>query len=868
MRKLFTAFALFWGITIWGTLQILTPPPRPNGAYEALAFWTKSRAYPNTDIPDAAVFAAYEYDRKVFQAQKLRKPATNDVWSAIGPHNRGGRTLTIAFNPQNPNTIYAGSASGGLWRSWTAGIGPQAWERVPTGYPVLGVSSIAIVPNDSNTIYIGTGEVYNIAGARPGQVDRATRGTYGIGILKSSDGGQTWQKSLDWSYNQQRGVWAIKINPLNPNTVWAATTHGIYKTMDGGATWNRVLDVPMGMDLVIHAVDTNIVVASMGNFESRGYGIYRTTDGGATWTKVVRGLPTVYRGKAMLAIYRDNPDIMMASFGNGFWPWDNQNKSWLCRSENAGESWSVVSTEDFSRWQGWFAHDVAIQPDDSSKVTVVGINVHQSVLEGSNLVKKSTGTWYQGVVPPEGPEGPPSYVHVDLHDVVYHPTNPNIIYFATDGGVFRTVNGGLSFQSCNGGYQTTQFYNGFSSSVQDSNLAIGGLQDNSTVIYQGDPIWSVGHIGGDGGYAAVDPTNPDVLYGSYQFLNIRKSINGGKTWSNVTPPGGNDRPVIFLAPFILAPSNPQILYAGRDIVYKSVNGGATWSATNSGKPVDGNLPKGNPVVALAVSYQDPDVVYAATVPMELAPAGVFRTLDGGATWENITGTLPDRFVTDLAVDPTNDQIVYITFSGFGTSHVFKTTDGGQTWQDIGGILPDVPTQAVIVDPEFPQHVYVGTDIGVYVSTDGGQSWSAFNDGLADPVLVFDLSISPANRKIRLASHGNGVFERRLLDGPVTGITRVPTPLAFTLEQNYPNPFNPRTTLRFRLRQASEVSLRIYDARGRLVRTLLADARKPAGEHEMVWDGRDELGGEVASGVYLYRLEVGNVTQTRRMVLLR
>jgi len=199
----------------------------------------------------------------------------------------------------------------------------------------------------------------------------------------------------------------------------------------------------------------------------------------------------------------------------------------------------------------------------------------------------------------------------------------------------------------------------------------------------------------------------------------------------------------------------------------------------------------------------------------------------------------------MSLYPTNDQIVYVTFSGFGTSHVFKTINGGQTWQDIGGILPDVPTQAVVVDPEFPQHVYVGTDIGVYVSTDGGQSWSAFNEGLADPVLVFDLSISPANRKIRLASHGNGVFERSLLDGPVTGITEVPTPLAFTLEQNYPNPFNPRTTLRFRLRQASEVSLRIYDARGRLVRTLLADAQKPAGEYEMVWDGRDEYGGEAA-----------------------
>ncbi len=871
MRKLYIAFLLFAGTVVWGIRHVDRPaPPRHNGAYEALRFWTDARAYPNRDIPNAATYAAYEYDRQVFQAQKLGKPSAKDVWYGIGPHNRGGRTLAIAFNPQNPNTVYAGSASGGLWRSYTGGRGAQAWERISTGYPVLGVSSIAIAPDDSNTIYIGTGEVYNIEDARPGQVRRATRGTYGIGILKSIDGGQTWQKSLDWSFNQQRGVWAVKINPQNSNTVWAATTDGIYKTTDAGQTWNQMLDVPMGMDLVIHAVDTNIVVVSCGNFQSPGYGIYRTTDGGATWSKIETGLPTVYRGKAMLAVYASNPDIMMASFGNGFWPWDGQNKSWLCRSEDAGETWQVVSTLDHSQWQGWFAHDVAINPVDSSEVIAVGIYVYKSTQEGAGLMKKSTGSWYTGVIQPGASEGPPSYVHVDLHDVVYHPTNPDIIYFATDGGVFRSVNGGNSFEACNGGYQTVQFYNGFSSSPQDSNLAIGGLQDNSTVIYRGQTAWSVGHIGGDGGWAAIDPLQKNIMYGSYQFLRIFKSTNSGLKWENISPPGGgnNGRPVIFIAPYVLAPSNPRVIYAGRDIVYKSKNSGASWSATNGGKPVDGRSPKGNPVVALAVSFQNADVVYAATVPIERPPAGVFRSLDGGATWDDITGDLPDRYVTDLAVDPTNDQIVYVTFSGFGTSHVFKTIDGGQSWQDIGGILPDVPTQAVIVDPDYPQHVYVGTDIGVYVSTDGGQTWQAFNEGLPDPVLVFDLSISPMNRKIRLASHGSGVFERSLLDGPVTGVSEVPVPAAFSLEPNYPNPFNPRTTLSFQLQRDVRVSLDIYNARGQRVRTLLTNIMKPAGRHQIVWDGRDDRGRKLASGVYVYRLRVGKATQARRMLLLR
>ncbi|NIW79968.1 MAG: hypothetical protein GWN16_11135, partial [Calditrichae bacterium] len=128
------------------------------------------------------------------------------------------RTLVVEFNPQNPNTIFAGSASGGLWRSYSAGRGADAWEYVPTGFPVLGVSSIAFVPGDSNTFYIGTGEVYNYQNVGTDPAYRSTRGSYGIGILKTTDGGQTWSKSLDWSYNQQHGVWAVEVNPLNPNT--------------------------------------------------------------------------------------------------------------------------------------------------------------------------------------------------------------------------------------------------------------------------------------------------------------------------------------------------------------------------------------------------------------------------------------------------------------------------------------------------------------------------------------------------------------------------------------------------------------------------------------------------------------------------
>lgn len=842
LATLFAAGSIVMLIGFWH------PEKKPHvahrsGALEALQQFTFARAYPNEDIPRAASFAAFEFVQKSFSQARLSKANVLDEWQSIGPHNRGGRTLALAFNPQNPNTIYAGSASGGLWRSFTAGRGALAWERVPTGFPVLAVSSIAFAPNDSNTIYIGTGEVYNVQDARPGQVNRATRGFYGIGILKSTNGGASWQLSLDWGYEQQRGVWAVKINPLNRNTLWAATTVGTYKSTDAGATWRLVHSVLMAMDLVIHPTDTNTVLVSCGNFSSAGHGLYRTTDGGVTWRPTTQGLPSTFAGKAMLALSPSNPNTIYASFGHGFNPGVN-NFSWLARSTDAGASWQVLTTQDYSQWQGWYSHDVAIHPSNPNEVFAIGINVWKSTNGGLNLAQKSFSQPFNGNVPPGGPEGSSQYVHVDLHDLLYHPTNHDMIYFACDGGVFRTLDGGETFEACNGGYQTTQFYNGFASSQNDSNLALGGLQDNNTVIYKGTVAWSVGHIGGDGGWAAIDPTNDDVLYGTGQFLVLAKSSTGGRSWVNISPPG-NNRITIFEAPFVLGYENPNVIYAGRDLIYKSTNGGMQWTTTNDGIPLDGN-----PAVAMAISHQNSDIVYVATAPLVSSPPRVFRTRNGGGSWQFIAAQLPNRVPTDLAVDPNDARNVYITYSGFGTSHVFKSNNSGDAWQDIGVGLPDLPANAVIIDPLYPNHVYVGTDLGVYASTDGGSTWLDFNDGVNDALLVFDLSISNSNRKLRAVTHGNGVYERNLLPGATSDVESPQAPVTdFTLEQNYPNPFNPETRIAFELPAASRVTLKVFDVNGRLVAKLLDKEFMAAGSH-----GVDFSAIRLASGIYYYQLE--------------
>ena len=831
-------------------------PVRTSGAMDALNFWSQQRAYPNKTIPDIGYYDAYIYSR-----QNLKNVSDNfdtTQWQQIGPHNIGGRTNAIAINPLNPSTIYAGSASGGLWRSYSGGEGVSAWEYIVTGYPVLGVGTIAISPTDTNTIYIGTGEVYGYQNSIGGLTIRTTRGSYGIGILKTTNNGLNWTKSLDWSYNQRRGVQVVRINPLNPNTVWAGTTEGTYRSYDAGVSWTQIHSTIMVTDLVINPSDTSMVFIACGNLGSTGNGFYRTTNNGNSWTKLTNGLPPSYGGKALFSVYKTSPNVIFASIGNGS---SSGAGTWLVKTVDNGNTWTTVSTQNYATYQGWFSHFVVVHPSDSNKVLTAGVDVWKSNTGGTNLTKKSNwAAWYFGRVPIGGPEGPPHYSHADHHAFAVHPTNPNIVYFGNDGGVFRTTNFGETFEGLNGGYQTTQFYQKFSSGTIDTVLSIGGMQDNSTAIFDGDLAW-IRVLGGDGSCTAINPANNNIMYGSYQYLNIRRSTNGGNNFSYIPVPSGGTES--FIAPFILGVNNPNIMYAASSRVHKSLNGGSSWTTTNNGNDLDGN-----PVLTLAVSSTNTNKVFASTAPVS-SRARIFRTTNGGNNWDNITSILPDRYPVDIAVDPTNDAFVYVVFSGFGTSHIYKSTNSGNNWMDIGQSLPDVPTSSVIVDPLSPNHIYIGNDIGVYVSTNSGVNWSEFQNGMVDAAIIMDLSISPDNRKLRAATHGKGVFEKDLLN-PTVGISSNTNIVKdYILDQNYPNPFNNVTNIRYQIPRKSFVNIRVYDISGKEVGLILNES-KSAGSYLIRFDAP-----ELSSGIYFYKLQAvpennqGNsYVEIRKMILVK
>ena len=818
-------------------------------AFQPLEFWNQSRAYPNKEIPSDGYIKAINQSQQ-YSVKKKRILDSNNEWYTIGPHNTGGRTNALAFNPQNPNTIYAGSASGGLWRSFSGGTGIDAWHYVSTGFPVLGVSSIELAPNDSNTIYIGTGEVYNINGTGNGAAVRTMRGTYGIGILKSTNSGETWFKSLDWTYNSEKGIWAVKINPLNYNSVWAATTDGTYLSYNSGITWQKVNDVSMAMDLVINPVDTNIILTGNGNFASPGFGIYRTSDGGGTWSKITSGLPSYFEGKIQLDIYNNNPSIVYASIGNGSLP--TTAASWLCKSTDTGLTWSIVDTTDYAFHQGWYSHDVAINQWNSNELIVGGLAVWNSTDGGVTLHQISDPTVLLGRPPVGGPEGGPIYVHCDVHTIIQHPTYPSTYYIGTDGGVFRTTDFGVTFQSCNGRYQTVQFYNGTSTSQQDSLFTLGGTQDNSTMIFDGDFAW-IRVIGGDGSWSVVDAANDSIIYSSEQYLTLFRSTDHGNSYSDIIPP----YPFVtsFIAPFVVAHNNSNIIYAGRDYIYKSTNAGISWISTNGNNVLDGN-----PALAMEISYSNENKVYVATAP-STNRSGIFITTNGGTSWTNITGSLPDRYPADIAVDPINDDIVFISFYGFGIPHIYKSIDSGSDWLDVSDNLPDIPMPAVIVDPNNSNHIYIGTDIGVFVSTTGGGNWQDFNDGLPDVVQGMDLNI--VNDVIRVMTHGNGAFERKLLSTIVNVSENKPHLTSnYKLEQNYPNPFNPTTTIEYQIPEFSHVTVKVYDILGNDIVTLVNE-EKPAGKYRLNFNGT-----ELSSGIYFYRINAGNSSITKKMLLIK
>lgn len=770
---------------------------RLSGAGKQMNMWWWGRAYPEPDNINQKYMAAWEHAVKMKEYNNNTRGngtsrLTLGAWNSIGPFTLGGRMLSLAINQQKQTTLFAGSASGGIWKSYTGGVGLNAWEHVETNLPVLGVPSIAYHPSDTNIIYAGTGEVYRVDSTsgtpNPGNTGYnvwKTRGTYGIGLIRSTDAGATWSQVFIKNTSELFGIQKIRIHPTNSNWVMIAATDGLYRYDNSTGVTTKLFSIAYVSDVYVNPSNVNQIVIAAGNLTNTYKGIFRSTNGGSTFTKITSGLPASFQGFISFDVHRTS-NTLYASIGVS-----SGSTMELYRSTDQGATWAGISATGHAQWQYWFAHAAAVDPNNVNRVYLMGASTKKRMsISGTTGTASNVATGsatMDSYIPLGGQEGSTSYVHDDIHDIEYVKNSSDSMYILSDGGIFLTLNASnatasaVTFRSCNSGLVTSQFFGPLGQSSNTANLIVGGLQDNNTAVYNGS-LWKR-EIGGDGGPAQIKPDDDAIILASRDARAVYKSTDNGVTFPQVANYWGSvaDSRTGFMAPLAWSKANTNVVYLASDNLHKSTNAGTSFSQNAYATAANYIEAQRKPAIALATAPNNANVIYASTSPFAQydndvdniyynPPANLFRSTTGNTPFTNIYGgglPTPNRYILDIAVHPTNSNIVWVSLGGFGSGHVFMSTDGGTTWNDRSGSgitgLPDVPTNAILIDPTNTNIIYAGNDLGVYVSTNGGLNWYDFSDGLWDATQIMDLVVAPGNL-IRAATHGKGIFESVMYSG--------------------------------------------------------------------------------------------------------
>lgn len=722
------------------------------------------RVYPTGERPNPNILWN-EYQSVVGAAGS----ATLGNWSHIGPYdgnalNGIGRVNCIAFHPENSNILFAGAPAGGVWKSTDGG---NSWSTNTDLLPNLGVSSIAIDPVNPDTMFIATG-------------DRDAADTYSIGVLKSVDGGQTWQTTgLSYAVNQSRRVTGIYINPKNTQEIIVSSRNGIFRSTDGGSNFSNVQGGSWQMLTFVPGASDTLFAGS-----NSGGSIVRSTDAGVTWNYVTNGLPTNGVTRVELATTADDPNYVYALFSAS-----NNGLAGIYRSTDGGSTWTQQfsgSNMNLLHWssspggnvsggstggQGWYDLAIAVSPVDKDQIYVGGVNIWRSINGGVSW--SLSAHWFGG--------GGAAFAHADQHYFIFEPGTNNF-YAGNDGGVYMTSNGNNYTELCNG-LHITQYYR-IDISEADEELTIGGAQDNGTHLNDA-ATWDRVR-GGDGMDNAISESNPNVMYAASQYGNFGKSTNRGQSFnaSFNLPPNGQGQ---WVTPFVIDPTNDNILYVGYDQLWKSTNAGLSFSQTSSS--IAGNT-AGIDVIAVAPSNND--IVYVGI------NSQVYRSLNGGSTWTQVNSNMSNtRSVTDIAISDVDPNHIWITKSGYDAGQkVFESVNGGMSWSNFSGSLPNLPVNTIIYQNGSNGAVYVGTDIGVYYRDAGSSDWTAFMTGLPNTI-VNDLEIHYTTGVIRAGTYGRGVWESPLantfLGKPVANFNATPSAICNlndTIELRDLSTFNP------------------------------------------------------------------------------
>ncbi len=685
------------------------------------------------------------------QAQNLDSLFKNVKYRNIGPF-RGGRSNSGTGVIGDPLTYYMGTTGGGLWKTEDAGV---TWNNISDGFFKTGsVGAVAVSESDPNIVYVGMGE----------HAPRGVMTSYGDGVYKSYNGGKTWKK-LGLDKTQQ--ISRIIIHPKNPDIILVAAQgainaptqdRGIYKSTDGGNTWKKVLfvnDLTGCSDLSMDMHNPQVIYAAMWHHQrlpwkvisgGPGSGLYKSSDGGESWEKIHTGLPKEL-GKLSISVSRANPEKVYALVESD----TQKEQGGLFVSDNAGKSWSKVSSDHRLVQRAWYYIEVFADPQNENVVYVMSAPALRSIDGGR--------TW-------ENIYGP----HGDYHDLWINPNNNKNFAIIDDGGVGITFNNGKSF-SGEGNMPTAQFYRINADNNYPYRL-YAGQQDNTTVRIASMALgrYSIGReqwtysAGGESAFLAFDPNNPDeVMGGSYlgtiELISHKAEAGTSIMAAPIQYLGRETKDMKYRfnwnAPIIWSKHEPGTFYHGSQLLLRTRDKGITWEEaspdlTRNEKEKQGK--GGGPYTNEAVGAENyGTLAYVIESPHEKGviwtgsdDGVVSLTRDNGKTWTNTFKTLQECLVNSIEVSPHDPATAYIAttrykFNDF-TPGIYKTIDYGKTWVNISkGIPYGAYTRVVREDPVRKGMLFAGTELGMYISYNGGTTWMPFQ--LNFPVVpVTDLLI--------------------------------------------------------------------------------------------------------------------------------
>ncbi|MFL6799053.1 MAG: FG-GAP-like repeat-containing protein [Xanthobacteraceae bacterium] len=734
--------------TLWPLVGIAQTKPPAGGAPGGVHESSGRRHWDSENDHDAS--AAFQRARQQFiatwgfapgqqaQPQVASFPITR--WNSIGPARisevqqqnaltASGRINSIALHPTDPNTIYVGAATGGVWRTSDGGAN---WLPLTDDQCSLEIGAVAVDPVSPNIIYAGTGDPQIGSAAindRPG----------GCGILRSIDGGTSWTLIAGTSSFPGSRVEKLVIDPTTAGsttstTIFAATTNkGLQRSTDSGATWTQVLSGGDATDVVIHPNNPQFVFAAIGNpAGNASNGIYRSTDGGATFpTKLSTGFPTTNVGVIKFDVAHDSATIYAAVA--------NTNKSLLgiFKSTSLGSNWSQVAASGVNG---------PSQLDYDITVTVDPTNANTVYFGAVSLFKSSNGGASFTEIAVLG-------VHVDYHVLVFQPGNSLVLYVGNDGGIYKSTDGGSGWTSLNSDLAITQIYPGGAVHPTGSSIVLAGTQDNGTIKRTNSAVWDALRnnqhffLCGDGGFTAIDPVTPTTFYAACIDTVVWRSDDSGSSWAQKTN-GININDPSTLPPLVMSPANSQTLFFGTNKVYKTIDRGENWTASST------TFPPGTVVLAIAPAASDPTVIYM------ISGAGVFKSTNGNSSYTQLNTGLA-FLPNSIAVSPSDANTAFLGLGGPFSPAMVKTTDGGASWTDVSGNLPPVPVNAILLDPAAPtSRILVATQIGVFGTLDGGATWAPNGVGLPN-VIVTDLKYNPATAEVIAFTYGRGAFKGSL-----------------------------------------------------------------------------------------------------------